>query len=159
MIAAAVSAAMEDRSWDTIMETALAVHDAAATYGAETYSASCKARLRLALERARQCRDDEEAFSRFVYEVIGTTTLMSEAAPAALAMAYYFRDPERCALACANLGGDTDTIGAMAVAVCGARAGSRGIRAELVQTMKESNRVDFDRYAESILLHRGKIVC
>ncbi|EHC62767.1 ADP-ribosylglycohydrolase, partial [Salmonella enterica subsp. enterica serovar Johannesburg str. S5-703] len=27
-------------------------------------------------------------------------------------------DPNRCAVLCANLGGDTDTIGAMATAIC-----------------------------------------
>jgi hypothetical protein len=31
-------------------------------------------------------------------------------------------DPNRCAILCANLGGDTDTIGAMATAICGAGA-------------------------------------
>jgi ADP-ribosylglycohydrolase len=32
-------------------------------------------------------------------------------------------DPTRCAVLCANLGGDTDTIGAMATAICGALKG------------------------------------
>ncbi len=32
-------------------------------------------------------------------------------------------DPNRCAVLCANLGGDTDTIGAMVTAICGALHG------------------------------------
>lgn len=159
MVAAAVSAALDGKSWDAMMQTAEDCYDLISPYGAETYQASPKARLQLALEFAKRYADDEEKFSLFVYEVIGTTTLMSEAAPAALAMAYYYREPERCALACANLGGDTDTIGAMATAICGAKAGAAGIPQERIAVLTEKNHVDFDTYAENLLMHRGKVHC
>ena len=48
---------------------------------------------------------------------------MSESVPAALSIAYYAQNVEHCSLLCANLGGDTDTIGAMACAICGAYQG------------------------------------
>ena len=159
MVAAAVSAALDGRSWEGIMDAAMDCYAMAARYGAQTYSASPKARLAMALELALRHRADAEAFSLSVYEGIGTTTLMSEAVPAALAMAYYFKEPHACSLACANLGGDTDTIGAMAVAVCGAKAGAAAMDPALIAVLEQSNDVDFGRYADSLLAHRGRVHC
>lgn len=159
MVAAAVSAAIEDKSWETMMQMAIACNDLIAPYGAETYQASLKARLQLALDFAKRYANDEEKFSLSIYEIIGTTTLMSEAAPAALAMAYYYREPERCALACANLGGDTDTIGAMATAICGAKAGISAIPQERLHVLREKNHVNFAAYADILLAHRGNVHC
>lgn len=159
MVAAAVSSALDSKSWEKIMADAMVCCDLTAYYGAETYSASPKARLALALELAERHGGDEEAFTLSIYEIIGTTTLMSEAVPAALAMAYYFKEPKACSLACANLGGDTDTIGAMATAVCGAKAGAKNIEAGLTAVLERSNHVDFGRYADSLLAHRGKVHC
>lgn len=157
MVAAAVSAAVEDKFWDEIMQAASDGYDLTAAYGAETYSASPKARLQIAMDLAKRHADDAEAFSLSIYETIGTTTLASEAVPAALGMAYYYRDPEKCSLACANLGGDTDTIGAMAVAICGAKSGASGIPAEHIVVLEKSNPVDFHAYADSLLSHRGHV--
>lgn len=157
MVAAAVSAALDGKSWEEIMDVAMDCYGLAARYGSETYSASPKERLALALDFAGRYREDEEAFSLAIYEIIGTTTLMSEAVPAALAMAYYFKDPKACSLACANLGGDTDTIGAMAAAVCGAKVGAENIEKGLIAVLERSNCVDFGHYADSLLAHRGKI--
>ncbi len=157
MVAAAVSAAIEDRSWEEIMQIASRASDLTAAYGEETYSASPKARLQIALELAHRHAGEAEAFSLSLYETIGTTTLASEAVPAALGMAYYFRDPETCSLACANLGGDTDTIGAMAVAICGAKAGASGIPQERIDVLNASNPVDFHAYAKTLLHHRGHV--
>ena len=159
MVAAAVSAALDGRSWDDIMDTAMDCCAMIAQYGAETYSASPRARLALALEFAQRYRADEEAFSLSIYEIIGTTTLMSEAVPAALAMAYYFKEPKACSLACANLGGDTDTIGAMATAICGAKVGAKHIEEEWIAVLERSNAVDFGHYADSLLAHRGRVHC
>lgn len=157
MIAAAVTAALEDCDWDTIMQDALDVFDIAAGYGAETYSASLSARLKLALDLARQYRDDAEAFSQAIYDVIGCGVLTSESVPAALAMAYYAREPHRCGLMCANLGGDTDTIGAMATAICGAKAGIRGIDSEWIDVIDQCNDINFFAYADVILSKREQV--
>ena len=58
-----------------------------------------------------------------LYNLVGAGVNTSESVPAALAIAYYGFDVKKCALLCANLGGDTDTIGAMATAICGAAQG------------------------------------
>lgn len=154
MIAMAVSSAIEDRDWDTIMQNALDMYEISSAYGADTYSASLAERLKLAIDFAKQYGQDEEAFSQKIYDVIGSGVLTSESVPAALAIAYYAKKPERCSLLCANLGGDTDTIGAMATAICGAKTGVDGIDQSWIQLIDESNGVNLNSYAEYLYSHR-----
>ncbi len=155
MIAGAVSAAVEDKSWEEILDTVFSIYPLAVKYGHETYSASLGARLELAIRLADRYKGDEPGFTQSVYDLIGTTTLTSEAVPTAIAMAYFNRQPKECSISCANLGGDTDTIGAMAVAICGAKVGIEKFEPNLIKTLNESNDVDFTKYADSLLQHRG----
>jgi len=156
MIAEAVSSAIEDKNWTDIIHNVFSIYPIAMKFGHETYSASLAARLELALNLADKYRGDESGFTQSVYDLIGTTTITSEAVPAAIAMAYFNRDPKECSISCANLGGDTDTIGAMAVAICGAKCGMKNIDPYLIKTLNESNKIDFSQYAESLLQHRRK---
>ena len=56
-----------------------------------------------------------------LYHTLGAGMDTIESVPAALALVECAQgDPRHCAVLAANLGGDTDTIGAMATAVCGA---------------------------------------
>lgn len=127
MIAGAVSAGMADYSWDEIMTHALAANDLGLALGAPTWAAKNRRRLEVALELARKYQDQPGRFSQEIYETLGTGTMISESIPAAVAIAYYTRDVVKCAQMCANLGGDTDTIGAMATAICGAKTGLSNI--------------------------------
>ena len=63
-------------------------------------------------------------------------------------------DPNRCAVLCANLGGDTDTIGAMATAICGALHGVQAIDPALKNELDAVNRLDFGHYCEKLLHFR-----
>ncbi len=65
-------------------------------------------------------------------------------------------DPNRCAVLCANLGGDTDTIGAMATAICGALHGVSAINPQLKQTLDEVNQLNFARYAVALASYRQR---
>ncbi len=65
--------------------------------------------------------------------------MIAESVPAAISIAYYTRDVKTCALMCANLGGDTDTIGAMATAICGAKTGIRAIDPAWQRVINEQN--------------------
>ena len=58
---------------------------------------------------------------------------------------------------CANLGGDTDTIGAMATAICGAFRGADAIKPEYIETLQKQNDADFDGYIEILLKGREKL--
>lgn len=123
LIAASVTAAMADYAWDDLVSYALRACHLGYQLGAPTWAAKLPARVNLALDLARRYRGDAARFSQAIYEVVGTGTALTESVPAALAIAYYTRDVQDCAIMCANLGGDTDTIGAMATAICGAKTG------------------------------------
>ena len=105
-----VSSAIVNDDFEKIIGDILAIEEFGYNKGSETFSARLKERTKITLEIARQEYEDEEQFTKRIYDVIGTGVEIIESVPAAIAAAYYAQDPNRCALLCANLGGDTDTI-------------------------------------------------
>lgn len=153
LIAAAVCVGAECGDARQAVKRAIELEDYARGLGAETFSASIRRRVELGMEYAEKYADDEERFLDFVYYVIGAGVPTSESISAALLIAYYANDPNRCAMLCASLGGDTDTIGAMATAICGAASGFHKIRPEFVKKLDQANEVNLSGYAD--LLERG----
>ncbi|MBB1078785.1 ADP-ribosylglycohydrolase family protein [Limosilactobacillus sp. STM2_1] len=139
MIAGAVTAASADYTWDDIVDYAKKANDAGFKLGAPTWAAHNKERLNVGLALAKKYAGDDEAFSRAIYETVGTGTMISESIPAAVAIAYYAKDVKKCAIICTNLGGDTDTIGAMATAICGAKNGANSIPADWKKLIDNKN--------------------
>ncbi|QKJ85070.1 ADP-ribosylglycohydrolase [Paramixta manurensis] len=153
-IAWAVSLAVEGVAWPVIRDQLPAIARAAQERKITTFSASMAARIELALQVVAQANGVEEAMER-VYQLVGTGTSTIESVPAALAMVELSgTDPNRCAILCANLGGDTDTIGAMAVAICGALHGIDGIDPALKVQLDDVNQLDFTRYSQAFLRFR-----
>ena len=90
-----------------------------------------------------------------VYQLVGTGTSTIESVAAAIAMVELAQtNPNRCAILCANLGGDTDTIGAMATAICGALHGVESIDIALKQQLDDVNQLDFTRYSRLFMAYR-----
>ncbi len=119
-----------------------------------TFSASLAARIELALKTVREANGIESA-SEQVYQLIGAGTSTIESVPAAIAMVELAgTDPNRCAILCANLGGDTDTIGAMATAICGALHGVQAIDPALKAELDAVNQLNFGHYCEKLLHFR-----
>ncbi|OTA56718.1 ADP-ribosylglycohydrolase family protein [Limosilactobacillus reuteri] len=139
MIAGAVTAAVADYSWDEIIEYAEKANNAGFKLGAPTWAAHNKERLEIGLSLAKKYEGNDEAFSRAIYDTVGTGTMISESIPAAVAIAYYAKDVKKCAIICTNLGGDTDTIGAMATAICGAKNGASAILEEWKKLIDSKN--------------------
>lgn len=107
--------------------------------GVEVVSASLIARIRLALRLASQAGSDEE-FSQRLYDEVGcSVATIDSVASAAGLLARGQGDPLRVALLAANLGGDTDSIGAIATGMAGAMAGLDGIPGALLTTLLEVN--------------------
>lgn len=157
MIAAAVSGAMVYENFDQILEFVYSTEAPARALGFETINPSLSARTHLGIELAKKYAGDDESFLESIYQIIGCGVLVSESVPAALSIAYYAKDVEHCSLLCANLGGDTDTIGAMACAIRGAYEGYTSIRPELIEAIKTANSVDFMTYAQYLNQARGNI--
>ncbi|EAS43772.1 ADP-ribosylglycohydrolase family protein [Photobacterium profundum] len=147
VIAWAVSKAVDGVTWQTISDQLPAIANAAQTKNITTFSASMGARIELALSVARENIGVESAMQK-IYDLVGAGTSTIESVPAAIAMVELAgTDPNRCAILCANLGGDTDTIGAMATAICGAINGINSIDPDLKAQLDAANQLDFTKYS------------
>lgn len=155
MIAEGVASAIVNDDFEKVLEDILSIEDPGYRRGCETFSPRLAERVKIGVELAKKYPDDEEAFSKKIYDIIGTGVGIIESVPAAISVAYYTQDPNRSCLLCANMGGDTDTIGAMATAICGAFTGYQGIKPEYTDLLRKQNpETDFERYID--LLMKGR---
>jgi len=161
LLAGAVSAAI-DSDASTALETridgVLAVALEAARLGhrrgERMVAASVPARTELAVSIARRPRGDDE-FLQALYDTVGASVLTTESVPAALGLFVRAKgDPLRASLLAANLGGDTDTIGAMATGLCGAFSGFSAIPAEYVDTLNQVNDFEIEQVADKLQEYR-----
>lgn len=155
VIAWAISRAIDGESWSAIVDSCLQLRDMhSKKKRITTFSASLAARLEIALKIVRNA-DGTESASEQLYQVVGAGTSTIESVPCAIALVELAQtDPNRCAVLCANLGGDTDTIGAMATAICGALHGVNAIDPALKAELDAVNQLDFNRYATALAKYR-----
>ncbi|WP_369308921.1 ADP-ribosylglycohydrolase family protein [Providencia rettgeri] len=155
-IAWAISKAIDGENWQHICDQLPTVAKIAQEKRVTTFSPSMAARIELALQIARNSMGVEQGMEQ-IYQLVGAGTSTIESVPAAIAMVELSgTDPNRCAVLCANLGGDTDTIGAMATAICGALHGIDAIDAQLKQQLDEANQLDFTHYSQAFMVFRAK---
>ena len=157
MVAQAVASGLCGRSYDEMLEDICKAFDFAVTLGEPTWAASIKDRLLNVLDKAKGCTDPDK-FSLLVYNLVGTGTMTSESVTAALAIAYYCQDVEKAAFLCANMGGDTDTIGSMACAICGAFNGLSSIKNETISYLEKTNDINFANLADKIIKARTSFI-
>ncbi|MGS2692593.1 ADP-ribosylglycohydrolase family protein [Citrobacter braakii] len=151
VVAWAVSRAIDGGKWSEIVDALPAIARHAQQKRITTFSASLSARLELALKIVRNADGIESACEQ-LYQVVGAGTSTIESVPCAIAMVELAQtDPNRCAILCANLGGDTDTIGTMATAICGALHGVSAINPALKHELDAVNQLDFIRYASGLM--------
>lgn len=94
---------------------------------------------------------EQEALYR-IYSCTGTGLPSAESVPAAAALFLLAKgNPEKCARYAANIGGDTDTIGAMACGICGAFSGAGCFSQEEVELLEQVNQISFDALTELLL--------
>ena len=143
MIAVAVSSAIENNDFDIVIKDIFEMEPIARRLGAETYSPSLTERIKIGIYLANEYKNNEDLFLEKLYDIVGAGVNISESVPSAISIAYYSQDPNKCALLCANLAGDTDTIGAMATAICGAFKGIDYIKEEYIESLNKANDIDF----------------
>ncbi|KFK93501.1 MULTISPECIES: ADP-ribosylglycohydrolase family protein [unclassified Serratia (in: enterobacteria)] len=151
-IAWAVSRAIEGADWATIKQELPERVEQVQQQQITTFSPSLSRRLVWALECAAKASTlpDTEALSE-LYHTIGAGMDNIESIPMSLALVELAgTDPQRCAVLAANLGGDTDTIGAMATAICGALHGIDAFPTEWIDTINRANQIDFQPYAAAL---------
>lgn len=150
VIAWAISRAIEQASWSQIKKELPMLADEVQLLYASTFSPSLGQRISLAFQKASELQSHSpQATLKELYDFIGAGMDTIESIPCALAIVDLTNgDPVMCAKYCANLGGDTDTIGAMAGAISGALSGIQSFPQEWIALINNSNSIDFHPYAE-----------
>ena len=154
-VAWSVARAIDGISWEAIKAELPEIAEKAQKRTITTFSASMARRIELGFDLVKNSNGDEDACEK-VYHILGAGTGTIESVgtstgSAALAMVELAgTDPNRCALLCANLGGDTDTIGAMATAICGAISGVEAFKPYYMDTINERNDLNLDRYVDQL---------
>ena len=98
-------------------------------------------------DRLRHLRDlnirtwDEEAFKAFLYGVLGTGLPSYEISSSVFALLIYTDDPVRTMFLASELGGDTDTIGALACSLSCIRNLEASLPEDIEKPVLEFNRI------------------
>lgn len=148
-VAMIISQGVDGADFDTALPAALA---AAGAGQREGYCKGCDdiaARIAKALELAQS---GDEAL---VAATIGTSVASHESVPAAFAMVRLADGcPWEATRIAANIGDDTDTIGAIAGAMTGACCGASSLPADRIEVLLAANNLDIDALADALLHQR-----
>jgi ADP-ribosylglycohydrolase len=135
-VAAAVSAGIDGAAPAAAISLGIAAARAGARRGHYVPGADVAARIEWACELVAASRDPLDVIDRLV----GTGLATQEAVPAAFAVVSAYPDDTFAAcLAAASLGGDSDTVAAMAGAISGACHGFAALPAAAVATLHAAN--------------------
>jgi len=154
VIAWSISRAIEGASWATIKQEIVPLANETQRTYESTFSPLLGKRIEFALQTVSGQRDHLTGIER-VYDIIGAGMDIIESVPAALALVELANtQPLKCAVLAANLGGDTDTIGAMATAICGAIHGINAIPDSYIQVINQANNINFTPYTRQLYHYR-----
>ena len=151
-VAAAISGAIDGLDHDECVALAVRAATLGALRGHWSAGADVAARIDWAVglvggDRRRAATD--------VLALVGSSLATQESVPAAFAMlALHPDDPWAACCEAASLGGDTDTIAAMAGAMGGARLGSAGFPATAAATVLEVNGLELAGRVDALLALR-----
>jgi ADP-ribosylglycohydrolase len=133
-VAAAVSAGIDGGSIADATDAAVAAGRLAAGRGHWVAGADVAARIAWAVELVQDTTPDQAA--EMIGTLVGTSLATQESVPAAFAVLGAIPgDPWRACLLAASLGGDTDTIAAMAGAIAGACHGQSAFPPHAIATI------------------------
>lgn len=149
-VAAAVSAGIDGASLDECCEIAVEAARLGERRGRWVAAGDVARRIDWVTHHVSP--DDPEGSLTDIYELVGTSLATQESVPAAFGvLAVHPDDPWAACRAAASLGGDCDTIAAMAGAVAGACRGLGGFPAGAVETVRRVNGLDLGPLAEDLL--------
>ncbi|MER9328217.1 ADP-ribosylglycohydrolase family protein [Mesorhizobium sp. M0488] len=134
-VAAAVSHGVAGGDWRAASDSAIAAARRGASLGHWVTGGDIAARIAWAQDmvRGKATRDAV----RLITDLVGTGVASQESVPAAFAVLEIAQgDPWRAAVISANLGGDTDTIGAIAAGMAGACTGFSRLPQQHVARLK-----------------------
>jgi ADP-ribosylglycohydrolase len=150
-VACAVAVACdEDATLTSIIEAAKWGAGEGFKRGVWAWGTPLEGRIELAERLVREADDPHKAL-RDIYRYVGTDMLVAESVAAAFGVFLLAEgDPMKAAVLGANIGGDTDTIAAIAGAMGGARRGMEAIDAGMLAQIEAVNYLDFKKEAERL---------
>lgn len=151
-VAAAFSCAVSGiTDIDVIVDTSVEAARLGAQMGYDVCGASVAERLIFAVDLAKQELTEKEFLYR-IYSIVGSGLPTTETVPSAFAILYRSGgNIMECARMCANVGGDTDTMGAIACGICGAMGGEEAIPEAASKLIRKVNGYDFSSVAEGLV--------
>ena len=154
-VACAIAEAMRaETGLDAVLEAAMEGAVRGRQYGAWTWTPPLERRIELALRLVRQAENEAGALQA-LYDYVGVDLTMTESIPTALGLVALAQgDPMRAVRFAANLGGDTDTIGAISGAVCGALRGVEAVDSKLLAQIERVNGLDLASVAQGLVAVR-----
>ena len=121
-VAAAISSGIDGKDWRDAIRIAIDAAHEGARLGEFSAGPDIAARIEWAVDLVRGKSLDEAL--RLIVDLVGTSVASQESVPAAFAVLEVAEgDVWKAATISANLGGDTDTVGAIACSIAGACAG------------------------------------
>jgi len=157
-VAAAVSAGIDGADLPTALDLAERAADEGGRRGHWCAGGEIGARIRWARRWARDLAagladgDRGPAIGAAVYAVVGTSVAAQESVVAAFALVEALgSSPVDALTTAAGLGGDTDTIAAIAGAILGAQHGLSGLPADLVAQLRQVNDLRLEPIVEGLL--------
>lgn len=149
-IACAVAAAMAGKDINSMIEAFMYGAEKGDKLGNQWYGSSVLKKAELAIKFVRSGKKEKEIWQD-LYDIIGAGVAMPESAATAIALVVYYNgNPLKTAYAAANMGGDCDTIGAIAGGMAGAYSGAEIFPVKIIEQLCSVNKVDFRKYAENI---------
>jgi ADP-ribosylglycohydrolase len=147
-VAAAVSAGIDGATVAEATTVAVEAARRAASHGYWVAGADVSTRIAWAVSL--------QPTFEVLYELVGTSLAAQESVPAAFAVANGFGEPWMVVRVAASLGGDTDTIAAIAGAVVGASHGVDAFPADVRRTVSAVNGLELESLADELLkVRRG----
>jgi ADP-ribosylglycohydrolase len=152
-VAAAVSTGVGGGTLREAVEAAVTAARAGARRGHWIAGADIASRIEWACGLVRGLPEAEAL--DLICSLVGTSVASQESVPAAFAvLTVAAGDPWRSTLLAANLGGDSDTIGAIAGAVTGSVAGLAALPPDAVRTLRTVNDLELEPLTERLLALR-----
>ncbi|MCL6707207.1 ADP-ribosylglycohydrolase family protein [Pseudomonas sp. R2.Fl] len=149
-VAAVISCGIAGMGWREALPVAIAASGAAEGEGAWVAGGRLPARIAWAVEMADKATSETDV--RRIFDLTGTSVASQESVPAAFAvLALAGGDCWKAAVLAANLGGDTDTIGAIACSMAGATSGMATLPMDKVERLRGFDRPAAEAMAEALV--------
>ena len=151
-IACAVAVAMTNNATiDDVIATAKQGAIRGRAFGAWSWATPLEKRIELAVRLVNESKNLDGALQS-LYDYVGVGLDPSESVATAMGIVVAVKgDPMQAILAGVNIGGDTDTIAAIAGGICGALRGIDAIDAAMLMQVEHVNGLDLSQVAPDIL--------